>query len=155
VDAICILRARPRASTEFEPFGPRLFWFDSYLECALILHALGYLDARGVVEVAAASDAAGDAVTAAFEAVSSRWPRLRREHLTAARRALVEAGLMQPVRPGSLWLRARTRWRAMRGQSPLPQPKRAFEMPGYDDLVHAWGHRTRREKEVVVPFVHQ
>ncbi|HXC52683.1 MAG TPA: hypothetical protein VN634_17500 [Candidatus Limnocylindrales bacterium] len=154
IDAICILRARPRASTEFEPFGPRLFWFDSYLECALILHALGYLDARGVIEVASASEANDQAVTAAFEAASSRWPRLRREHLTIVRQALVEAGLMQPVEAGSLWLRARTRWRAMRKQSPLPPLARAPQMPDYDELVQAWGHRTRKEKEVVVPYVH-
>jgi len=147
VDAICILRARPRASTEFEPFGPRLFWFDSYLECAFILHALGYLDPRGVIEVANATGADGDAVAAAFEAAVTRWPYLTREHLTVARRALVEASLMSPVEPGSLWRRARTRWRVMRRQSPLAAPVRPPAMPDYEELVQAWGHRARREKE--------
>ena len=159
VDAICILRARPRASTEFTPFGPRLFWFDSYLECAMILYALGYLDVRGIIEVASASEANDEAVTSAFEAATSRWPRLRREHLTIARRALVEAQLMQDVPAGSWWLRARTHWRVMRKLSPLPPLAGEAAMPDYDDLVQSWGHRARKEKEkekeVVVPYVQQ
>jgi len=146
--AICILRARPRASEEFEPFGPRLFWFDSYLECALILHALGDLDARGVVEVTAASDVDPDTVTAAFEAVCVRWPRLRREHLTVARRALTEAGLVPPLAAGSLWRRARTRWRVAHGRAPLPPPAEAPTMPDYDQLVQLWAHRPRKEATI-------
>lgn len=151
VHAICILRARPRTSGEFEPFGSRLVWFDSYLECALILHGLGYLDARGVVEVASASDADQDAVAAAFEAASSRWPRLRREHLTFARAALVDAGLMRPVPAGSWWRRARTRWRVARGRSPMVLDESPPPMPDYDDLVQTWGHRPRKDKDKEAP----
>jgi hypothetical protein len=147
VDAICILRSRPRASTEFEPFGARLFWFDSYLECAFILHALGHLDARGVVEVATASEANAGAVTAAFEAAASRWPRLRREHLTVARRALVESGLMQEVDKGTWWRRVLTHLRMRRKLRPLPGADSLTSMPDYDELVQQWGHRARREKE--------
>lgn len=143
--AICILRARPRASADFEPFGPRMFWFDSYLECALILHALGDLDARGVVEVTAASDVDPETVVAAFESVSTRWPRLRREHLTVARRALTEAGLMAPTPPGSLWRRMRTRWRVSQGRGPLPPLTEETPMPDYDQLVQVWAHRPRKE----------
>lgn len=149
VRAICILRARPRSFAEFEPFGPRLVWFDSYLECALILHAFGDLDARGVVEVAASSDIDEEAVAAAFEAVAARWPRLTREHLTIARQALVETELMRAVDAGSLWRRARTRWRVARGRHPLPPVTDPGPLPDYDELVHAWGHRARKDKEVV------
>jgi len=145
VGAICILRARPRAPAEFEPFGPRLFWFDTYLECALILHALGDLDARGVVEVTAASDVDPDIVSAAFEAVATRWPRLTREHLTVARRALTEAGLLPPTPAGSLWRRARTRWRVAHGRAPMAPPADSSPMPDYDQLVQVWAHRPRKE----------
>ena len=145
VRAICILRARPHASADFEPFGPRLFWFDSYLECALILHAVGDLDARGVVEVTAASNVEPENVVAAFESVCARWPRLRREHLTVARRALTHAGLMPPLAAGSLWRRARTRWRVAHGRGPLPPSDETAAMPDYDYLVRVWAHRPRKE----------
>lgn len=147
VQAICILRARPRAGLEFEPFGPRLFWFDNYFECALILHALGRIDARGVVEVAAASDLAVESVAQSFDAVATRWSRLRREHLTVARRALLDAGLMSDVPPGSLWRRVRTRWRVRHGRAPLPPSKLPTPMPDYDHLVRIWSLRARRERE--------
>lgn len=145
VQAICILRARPRAGREFEPFGPRLYWFDSYFECALILHALGQIDARGVVEVAAASDLPVEAVAESFDAVASRWSRLRREHLTVARRALLEAGLMTEVLPGSIWRRARTRWRVRHGRAPVAPPQLPAPVPDYEQLVQVWSHRARRD----------
>jgi hypothetical protein len=147
VRAICILRARRRPAAEFEPFGDRLYWFDSYLECALILHALGDLDAQGVVEVASASDLDPASVAASFNAVSSRWKRLRREHLSAARRVLVEAELMKPVAPGSVLRRAFQRWRRWKGLAPIAQEDAASTMPDYDHLVHLWSHRARRERE--------
>ncbi len=147
VRAICVLRARPRAPADFAPFGPRLYWFDSYLECALILHALGKLDARGVVEVAAASDVPGDVVANSFEAVSMRWPHLKREHLTVARRALIEAQLMPPVFAGSIWKRAVARWRVANDKAPIAPEKGPAAMPDYDRLVPDWTHRSRREKE--------
>jgi len=149
VRAICILRARPRAGSDFEAFGPRMFWFDSYLECALILHALGDLDVRGVLEVAAASAADSEAVSAAFEAAASRWPRLTREHLTVARRALVDAQLMPAVAPGSWWKRARTRWRVSRGRSPLALPAAPLAAVNYDELVQTWVHRARKDPVAV------
>ncbi len=147
VQAICILRARPREGREFEPFGPRLFWFDNYFECALILHALGQVDARGVVEVASASDIDPETVAGSFDAVSSRWSRLRREHLTVARRALQVAGLMSVVPPGTLWRRVRTRWRVRHGRAPVPPSKVPLAMPDYDRLVQVWSYRARRERE--------
>lgn len=146
VRAICILRARPRSAVEFEPFGERLYWFDNYLECAFVLHALGDLEARGVGEVAVSSGADRDAVAAAFEAVATRWPRLDREHLTVARRELVQSGVMAPVRPGSPWRRLRTRWRVSRGLAPMADTPVAG-MPDYDSLVAAWSHRARRDRE--------
>ncbi|MFN2376014.1 MAG: hypothetical protein ABR538_05730 [Candidatus Binatia bacterium] len=145
--AICILRARRRADSEFEPFGPRMFWFDSYLECAFILHALGHLDARGVVEVAEASDADPGAAADAFEAAVSRWPHLAREHLTVARRALVESGRMLPVSPGAIWRRVLVRWRLARGRCPMPHDPSPPPLPDYDHLVQVWAHRARRERE--------
>jgi hypothetical protein len=149
VRAICVLRARPRGAADFEPFGPRMYWFDSYLECALILHALGKLDARGVVEVAAASDVDADIVSNSFESVCLRWPHLRREHLTVARRALVEAKLMPPVFAGAILKRAATRWRVANGKAPIVPEKGPAPMPDYDRLVGDWAHRPRREKEAV------
>lgn len=145
VAAICVLRARPRAAEDFAPFGPRLFWFDNYLESALILHALGCLDARGVVEVAAASDLGCDKVASSFEAVASRWPNLRREHLTVARRALVEADLVDPVPAGAWWRRILTRWRVANGRPPLPRPAPSASLPDYDRLVQEWAYRPRRD----------
>lgn len=147
VPAIFILRARPRPRGELDPFGPRLVWFDSYLECALILHALGDLDARGVMEVVAASGAAPATVEAAFEATATRWPQLRREHLTLARAALVEAQLMPPVQPGSLLRRAWTRWRVARSLSPAPPHQKPPPMPDYEQLVQMWTYRSRKERE--------
>jgi hypothetical protein len=149
VRAICVLRSRPRSAADFAPFGPRLYWFDSYLECALILHAIGKLDARGVVEVAAASEASPDVVSNSFESVSMRWPHLKREHLTVARRALVDAQLMPDVFAGSIWKRAGTRWRVANGRAPIPPDKVAHAMPDYDRLVPDWAHRPRREKEAM------
>jgi hypothetical protein len=146
VRAIGILRARPRGAAEFEPFGARLYWFDSYLECAFVLHALGDLEARGVAEVAAASGADHETVAAAFEAVASRWPRLRREHLTVVRRELTESGAMSPVRPGSLWRRAQVRWRLWKGLPPMEE-EAEIPLPDYDALVAVWSHRARRERE--------
>jgi hypothetical protein len=146
VRAICILRARPRRPAEFEPFGERLYWFDNYLECAFILHALGDLEARSIAEVAVSSGADEEAVAAAFEAVCSRWPRLTREHLSVARRELVESGVMAPVRPGSLWRRLRTRWRVSRGLPPMVALP-VVEMPDYDFLASAWSHRGRKDRE--------
>ncbi|MFN2426409.1 MAG: phosphatase domain-containing protein [Candidatus Binatia bacterium] len=130
VRAICVLRARPRTSADFEPFGPRMFWFDSYLECALILHALGDLDARGVVEVTAASDVEPEIVGVAFE-------------------ALLDAGLMPRVEAGSLWRRAHTRWRVSRGHAPLAPPAERPPIPDYDSLVQVWAYRPRKEVAVV------
>lgn len=147
--AICILRARPRADRDFEAFGERMYWFDSYLECSLILHALGDLDARGVVEVAAASGADAETVATAFEAACSRWKRLRREHLSVARTALVDAQLMLPVAAGALWRRARTRWRIVRGRSPMTRSRKAPTVPDYEQIVPSWTHRSRRGKEAM------
>lgn len=144
VRAICILRARPRLPAELEEFGARLFWFDNYLECALILHALGELDGRGVAEVAAVSGLAPDAITAGFESVSSRWPRLRREHLAGARHTLVQAGLMRPVLAGSLLVRAGVHWRRLRGKPPLDAPILRARLD-YDALVGGWTHRAQTE----------
>jgi hypothetical protein len=149
VRAICVLRSRPRSASDFAVFGPRLYWFDSYLECALILHALGKLDARGVVEVAAASDVNADIVSNSFESVSLRWPHLRREHLTVARRALVDAKLMPPTFAGAIWGRAVTRWRVAKGRAPLAHEKTVPPLPDYDRLLPDWAHRARREKEAV------
>lgn len=150
VRAIGILRARPRAAAEFEPFGRRLFWFDNYLECAFILHALGDLEARGIAEVAVSSGADEEAVAAAFDAVASRWPSLTREHLAVARRELTGSGVMAPVKPGSPWRRLRTRWRVARGLSPMPYGDDVQEPLDYDALVAAWGHRARKDREAAV-----
>lgn len=145
VRAIFILRARPRDADDFALLGPRVFWFDSYLECALVLHALGDLQPRGVLDVARECGLDADAVAEAFEAVCSRWPRLRREHLTAARRVLVASGLMREVEAGSLWRRAWTRWRLRRGDAPLASPNEEAPMPDYGSLVPRWAHKARRE----------
>lgn len=147
VRAICILRARPRAAEDLEAFGPRLFWFDSYLEGAFVLHALGELDARGVVKVAEASRADREQVAAAFEAVAARWPVLSREHLTLARTALVEAGCMAPPRAGAAWKRLRTRWRAWRGLAPMGDAGTDLRMPDYGRLLPSWSARARRDLE--------
>lgn len=148
VRAICILRARPREAHEFEPFGPRLVWFDSYLECAFFLHAFGDLDAIGVVEVATASEVEKETVAAAFEAAATRWPRLRREHFAVARRALIDAGLMDAeVRGGSLWRRALTRVRVATGRSPLRRSAQSPPLPDYDLLVSIWARRARKDRE--------
>jgi hypothetical protein len=150
VRAIGILRARPRSAAEFEPFGRRLLWFDNYLECAFVLHALGELEARGIAEVALSSGSDEAAVAAAFEAVATRWPWLGREHLSCARRELVGTGVMAPVAPGSPWRRLRTRWRVARGLSPAPFEEQQLPMLDYDGLVASWSHRARKEKEVSV-----
>ena len=147
VRAICILRARPRSGEDLEVFAPRLFWFDGYVEAALILHALGDVDARGVVDVAAASALEPDLVTAAFEATATRWPRLRREHLTIARKRLLEDGRIRPVDAGALLRRAAVRLRVLTGKSPLPPLATATPVPDYERLVHQWSSRARKERE--------
>ena len=102
--------------------------------------------ARSIAEVAVSSGADEDAVAAAFETVCTRWTRLTREHLSVARRELVESGVMAPVRAGSLWKRLRTRWRVSRGLPPMKLEPVA-ERPDYDFLVTAWSHRARKEKD--------
>lgn len=148
VRAVCILRARPRAAAEFEPFGRRLFWFDSYLECALILHALGHLDAKGVVEVATDIEADSAILGHAMDEVSGRWAYLGREHLTLARRALVIAGLLETsTKDASWWRRLRVHWRVATKRSPMARMKESPPLPDYDQLVQLWAHRARRERE--------
>lgn len=144
VRGIFILRARGRAATELEAFGRRLLWFDNYFECALILHAIGYLRADGVVEVALASGLEIGELSASFDSVASRWPWLRREHLTLARTRLMKAGLVERVLPGGagprglVWLRTRL------GRPPLRLPQ-ADAIPDYERVVSLWSHRGRKE----------
>lgn len=152
VRAIGILRARPRAAADFEPFGRRLVWFDNYLECAFVMHAIGELDSRSIAEVAVSSEADEAAVAAAFDAVSTRWPWLGREHLTLARRELVGAGVMAPVEAGSPWKRLRVRWRVARGLSPAQFDLEQQPMPDYDALVVGWSHRGRKDREAGLEY---
>ena len=144
VRAILILRARGRAAADLEAFGQRLLWFDNYFECALILHALGYLTAGGVVEVALASGLDLGELKASFDSVSSRWPWLSREHLAMARRRLAKAGLLDAALPGAAWPRAMVWMRTRLGRPPVKLPPNdAF--PDYERLVSLWSHRGRKE----------
>lgn len=144
VRLICILRSRPRADHELARFGRRLIWFDNYFEGALLLHAHGDLNPDGVVAVARQSDLDPQELTRSFEAVVRRGRGLRREHLFAARAALVREGLLAPVAPGSLLVRAALRIRAALGRPPLAVVEPGEPAP-YEELLSLWSRRGRKE----------
>ena len=144
VRVICILRARPRADHELAAFGRRLVWFDNYFEGALSLHALGDLDAEGVVAVA--RDCGLDAVglTRSFEATVKRGRGLRREHLTMARVALAREGLIGKVPAGNLFRRAAVRVGNALGRPPLVLAQ-SSAVPVYQTLLASWSRRGRKD----------
>lgn len=144
VRGIFILRARGRAAADLEVLGRRLLWFDNYFECALLLHALGYLRADGVVEVALASGMEIGELSASFDSISSRWSWLKREHLTLARKRLAKAGLVERVLPGGAGPRGLVWLRTRMGRPPLRLPQ-SDAIPDYERVVSLWSHRGRKE----------
>lgn len=144
VRTICILRARPRSDQELAAFGPRLVWFDNYFEAALLLHAVGDLDAEGVVAVARDCQLDPASLTRSFEATVHRHHGLRREHLTKARVALGLEGLIEKVPAGKLLLRALVRLRVALGRPPLTMLD-STAIPAYETLLLSWSRRGRRE----------
>jgi len=143
VDGVFILRQRPALPQDLRAFGPRLFWFDNYFECALVLYAYGYLDRAGVVEVAAALAFEPQRLAESFEAVIARGT-VRREWLSHARRALVRGKLMAPVARGNPIRRVATILRRLLGFAPAP-PRHRGAVPDYATLVDRWSYRGRKE----------
>ncbi len=144
VRLICILRARPRSDQELAAFGRRLLWFDNYFESALLLHAMGDLDADGVISVARDCELDPVGLTRSFEATVRRDRGLRREHLELARTALCRAGLISPVSSGRLLGRAAVRLRVALGRPPAAAAE-AGSPPAYEALLASWTRRGRKE----------
>jgi hypothetical protein len=142
VGGIFILRQRPARAGDLDAFGPRLVWFDNYFECALRLWDLRLLDTDGVFEVLADIGFNPAQTAVSFEAVCER-ARGDRARLAPLRRALLGAGVMDPVAPAPLLERIgtvlqRTVWRA-------PRALAAGPVPDYGRLVERWSYRGRKE----------
>lgn len=143
VEGVFILRQRRSPPSALEVFGARLNWFDNYFECALRLYALGYLDVRGVCEVASEMDLSPSSLAASFEAAVASC-RVRREWLAPVQRALTSRHLMEPVALAKLPGRARAWLRRVRSLAPASHPQ-AEPTPDYRPLAAAWSHRLRKE----------
>jgi hypothetical protein len=142
VGGIFILRQRPARAGDLDAFGPRMVWFDNYFECALRLWDLRLLDSDGVFEVLADIGFNPTQTAVSFDAVCER-ARGDRSRLAPLRRALVGAGVMDPVAPAPLWNRIgtflqRSVWRAPRALAP-------GTVPDYARLVERWSYRGRKE----------
>ncbi len=142
VPGIFVLRQRRVAPAHLDALGPRVVWFDNYVECALALYARGLVDVETVVEVARASAFDRVAVAASFTAAAGRTPLVGAE-FEPARKRLLASGLMSKVAPPRMTARIRSWWREQRGQARL----RALDVgpvPDYAKLVETWSHRRKR-----------
>jgi hypothetical protein len=142
VAGVFILRQRPARAADLQAFGPRLVWFDNYFECALNLWDISLLDLQGVFEILADVGFNPAQAAASFDAVCERTDS-GRARLAPVRRALVRAGVMEPVEVGPLApriaaaLKRRLKRAALRaGATPLPD---------YARLVERWSYRGRKE----------
>jgi hypothetical protein len=144
VAGIFILRQRRVLPVELEALGPRLAWFDNYLECALCLYARGLVSVDSVVDVARGSQLSRRAIGASFAAAAVRQG-MDRGYLEAPRKALVGAGLMNPTAPGRLHKRFASAARRALGRAPMPRP-RDSAVPDYVTIVDTWSHRRRKER---------
>ena len=144
VAAVFILRQRPVPPIEIEALGPRVVWFDNYLECVLALYARALVDVDAVVDVARASGLDPHAVAVSLLAVAER-PPVELADLEPARRRLTAATLMTPVRPGRFLARFRCWLRERRGL-PRLNPRGDGRVPDYATLVDGWSRRRRKER---------
>ncbi len=152
VGSVLILRQRMVPASRLAVFGPRLVWFDDYLECSLDLFLLGLLDREAVLAVARATGRPAGTVSAIFDAVCSRGQGLR-EWLSPVRAALLAEGLMDEVAAGSGLKRLRATLARRRGSfggraagSGAPGSE-AGPLPDYQALVADWSKRRRKERE--------
>jgi len=144
VGGIFILRQRRVLPVELEALGPRLAWFDNYFECSLALYGRGLVSAGSVVDVARESGLPQHAIGASFAAAAARRG-MDRGYLEPPRRALLRAGLMNPVTPGRLRARAGAAVRRALGGTPMPRVRQST-VPDYVTLVDKWSHRRRKER---------
>jgi hypothetical protein len=143
VESIYILRQRKRAGTELAAFGPRMAWFDDYLEGALVLYADGFLDAESVVSVARSG---GFDVARALAAAAARARGPGLGALSGARRALTAAGLLDGFPRGRWYSRARAWLRVRAGLPPASRGRLAERfVAAYEPLVPAWTKGVARD----------
>jgi len=145
VGGIFILRQRRVLPVELQALGPRVAWFDNYFECALALYARGLITEGSVVEIARATQLSAQAIGASFSAAVSR-PGMDLGYLEAPRKALAEAGLMEPIKRGRLRKRAVAAWRRVFGLAPMPK-HRQRAAADYVALVDSWSYRRRKERQ--------
>lgn len=144
VGAIHVLRQRGRPEEELRRFGPRMVWFDNYLECALTLHADGFVDVEGVIEVGSEAGLSPAGVAAAVEAVIARR-FVRRASLARARARLVRAGVDVFVPRASVFARGLARVTRRLRRRPSIRASGAAPIPDYEALVERWAHSARKE----------
>ncbi|RMF25259.1 MAG: hypothetical protein D6760_01410 [Deltaproteobacteria bacterium] len=142
VDHLFILRQRPVPAGEFEPFGPRLTWVDSYFEAALKLFVMGCLDVAGVLDVAAELHRTPSELAECLRSFERRGG-VDRSALGPVRRELVRSGLMAPVSGGPPWRRMAAWWR--RRLDMPPKRPRALPLPPYEELAERWSRKGRKE----------
>lgn len=143
VAGLFILRQRKRSAEELACFGPRVHFFDNYLECALLLFASGLIGRGAVVDVCQKGGFTSEEATGAYKFAAER---VGAPNLDAARGALLAERLMLPVPRGNLLkvVVARLRRALLRGGAPL---KSHTFVPDYERLLEDWSHRGRRERE--------
>ena len=142
VDHVFILRQRPAPAEDFEPFGARLTWVDSYFEASLKLFGMGCLDVAGVLDVAAELHRSPAELADCLMSFERRGG-VHRSALGPVRRELVRAGLMTPVAGGAPWRRLAAWCRRRLG--PPAIRRRALPLPPYEDLVDRWSRKGRKE----------
>ena len=144
VAAIFILRQRRVPPFELEGLGPRLVWFDNYLEGVLALYVRALVDVDAVIEVARASELDRQAVAQSVLAAADH-PPVELAHLAPARRRLLDADLMTLV-PGGRLSRRLACWVRERRGLPRLQSSDESAVPDYATLVDSWAHRRRKER---------
>ena len=144
VGAIFILRQRPVPPFDLEGLGPRLVWFDDYVECVLALYVRALVDVDAVLEVARASALDRQAIAQSLLSAADH-PPVELAHLAPARRRLLDAGLMTPVPAGRVFKRLACWVRERRGLPRLADNEEDF-LPDYPALVDTWSYRRRKER---------
>ena len=145
VEGIFIRREGRGGEDALRGFGPRLVWFDDYFECCVRLYAAGLIGLDGAIDVGSALSATGAELAASFEAACRR-NGLAVERLSRLRRALVGAGLVADLEPGSRLGRTSALVRRMLApRSPPHRLEPAAELPDYRRLAELWSRRGRKE----------
>ena len=146
VDAICILRRRPRSPVDLGALGPRVVWFDDYFEAALRLYAMGMLLPAAALEVGRAATKDGQAVQTSYRAARNRGTAETAAAISLLRRGIGgirgAASLASSAMPRVALARARTGL----GLSPACTPDSAF-VPDYEALIDDWAHRPGKEAD--------